>query len=92
MQAIRGDHLKMMTDQQERMAAQIVSESERIWACCQVSPRNEHDQQNCHDFGYDHDSDLSPTSELNGDCDQIAGRLGKLMRHRISETAQPPML
>ena len=74
------------------MAAQIVSESERIWAYCRVSLRSEHDQTSCHDFGCDHDSDLSPTSELNGDCDQIAGRLGKLMRHRMFETAQPPML
>jgi len=92
MQAIRDDHLRLMTDQQERMAGQIVSESERTWAYCRVSLRNEHDQTSCHDFGCDHDSDLSPTSELNGDCDQIAGRLGKLMRHRIFETAQRPML
>ena len=74
------------------MAGQIVSESERTWACCQVSLRIEHDQQSCHDFGCDHDSDLSPTSELNGDCDQIAGRLGKLMRRQRFETVQQPTL
>ena len=74
------------------MAGQIVSESERTWAYCRVSLRNEHDQTSCHDFGCDHDSDLSPTSELNGDCDQIAGRLGKLMRRQRFETVQPPML
>ena len=59
--------------------------------CYQASPRNEHDRQNYLDFGYDHDFDLSPISGWNVDCDQIAGRLGKLMRHRISEIAQPPM-
>ena len=74
------------------MAGQTVWKSERTWACCQAIPKSEHDQQNCHDFGYDHDFDLSLTSEWNEDCDQIAGRLGKLIRHRISETAQPPML
>ena len=92
MQAIRDDHLRLMTDQQERMAGQIVSESERTWACCQVSPRIEHDQQNCHDFGYDHDSDLSPTSEWNGNYDQIAEMLGKLMRRQRFETVQQPTL
>jgi hypothetical protein len=63
MQAIRDDHLRLMTGQQERMAGQIVSESEKTWGYCRVSLRNEHAQMSCPDFGYDHDSDLSPISE-----------------------------
>ena len=68
------------------MIGHIVSESERTWAYCQVSLRNEHAQTSCHDFGYDHDSDLSPTSEWNGDCDQIAERLERLMHRQKFET------
>ena len=92
MQAIRDDQWKMVADQQEQIADQTAWENERIWACCQVSPRIEHDQQNCHDYDCDHDSDLSPTSEWNGNYDQIAEMLGKLMRRHKFETVQQPTL
>ena len=57
MPTIQGDHLMLMIARQERMVDQTAWESESIWVCFQVSPKNELDPKSCHDFDYGHDFD-----------------------------------